>query len=382
MNVDMGLLFWSLMFVVIASVIIMYACDTFEGASTYLGRNMAPGVKGATINAIGSSMPELLTTAVFLFVYRDIDGFSAGVATAAGSAIFNGLIIPALCIIVVTTMGARVNGKMTKVSAIELDPKTIIRDGFWLLVSEAVLIYFLGDTILTWVTGTFLLLCYVGYFTHLMWYNKKYGGNNDDDEEEEEAEGEKSFLKGVLKFDFNYLIYKDNPFTTGSAVVVLSGAIVVLAVACLLLAKGVIMAADALRIPTYFTAVVLAAAATSVPDTILSLKDARNGNYDDAVANAVGSNIFDIAVSLGLPLLIFTLIFGSVELSAIAGETEAEVQLLRIVLFAISVVLIAILLMGRKAGLGKGVLLLVIFFGWLTWIADSAFQLGMFSWLS
>ena len=204
MNVDMGLLFWSLMFVVIASVIIMYACDTFEGASTYLGRNMAPGVKGATINAIGSSMPELLTTAVFLFVYRDIDGFSAGVATAAGSAIFNGLIIPALCIIVVTTMGARVNGKMTKVSAIELDPKTIIRDGFWLLVSEAVLIYFLGDTILTWVTGTFLLLCYVGYFTHLMWYNKKYGGNNDDDEEEEEAEGEKSFLKGVLKFDFNY----------------------------------------------------------------------------------------------------------------------------------------------------------------------------------
>ena len=40
-------------------------------------------------------------------------------------------------------------------------------------------------------------------------------------------------------------------------------------------------------IPSYFTAVVLAAAATSVPDTVLSVKDARKGEYDDAVANAV-----------------------------------------------------------------------------------------------
>jgi cation:H+ antiporter len=52
--------------------------------------------------------------------------------------------------------------------------------------------------------------------------------------------------------------------------------------------------------------VVLSAAATSVPDTIISVKDARKGNYDDAVSNALGSNIFDIAFALGLPVFLFT----------------------------------------------------------------------------
>ncbi len=54
-------------------------------------------------------------------------------------------------------------------------------------------------------------------------------------------------------------------------------------------------------IPLIFVAVVLSAAATSVPDTIISIKDARKGNYDDAVSNALGSNIFDIAFALGCP---------------------------------------------------------------------------------
>ena len=42
---------------------------SFERASSYLGRNMAPGVQGATINAIGSSIPELLT-AIFFYLLQ------------------------------------------------------------------------------------------------------------------------------------------------------------------------------------------------------------------------------------------------------------------------------------------------------------------------
>ena len=138
------------------------------------------------------------------------------------------------------------------------------------------------------------------------------------------------------------------------------------------------MHAEALDIPTYFTAVVLAAAATSVPDTVRSVKDARNGNYDDAVSNALGSNIFDIAVSLGLPLLVFSLIFGDVSLTAVAGTSAAQVQILRIVLLWVTVAVISMLLMGKKAGLGKASVMLLIYVAWMTWIADSAFDLGIF----
>lgn len=369
----------SLALITVASVVIMYASDTFESASSYLGRNMAPGIKGATINAAGSSMPELLTTAVFLFVYPDLDGFSAGVATAAGSAVFNGLIIPALCIFVVIIWGTKKNGVEVKVKYIEVDPRNVLRDGIWLVIAEVMLIVFLGNTTLTWVTGALLLTCYVGYFLHLMVHNRKYGGSGEEGLEAEEEKPEKtSTLRALLTFDFNNLFFNGKPYTTGSAWTVLGAAIVVLGIACLLLAEAVIESATALNIPTYFTAVVLAAAATSIPDTVLSVKDARNGLYDDAVSNALGSNIFDISVSLGLPLLVYSLLYGDVSLIAVAGESAAQVQVLRIVLLWVTVAVISLLLMGRKAGIGKATIMLLIYAGWMTWIADSAFDLGIF----
>ena len=75
----------------------------------------------------------------------------------------------------------------------------------------------------------------------------------------------------------------------------LSGAGVV-GVFCFLLSEATILLAEAWDVPLFLTTVVFAAAATSVPDTILSVKDALKGNYDDAVANAIGSNIFDVCV--------------------------------------------------------------------------------------
>ena len=44
--------------IALACVGIMYGCNLFEPAADYLGRNMRDGVKGATINAVGSSLPS------------------------------------------------------------------------------------------------------------------------------------------------------------------------------------------------------------------------------------------------------------------------------------------------------------------------------------
>merc|ERR1719230_921222 len=51
------------------------------------------------------------------------------------------------------------------------------------------------------------------------------------------------------------------------------------------------------------------AAGTSVPDAIGSLLVARDGQGDMAVSNAIGSNVFDILLGLGLPWTIATLIY-------------------------------------------------------------------------
>ena len=57
-----------LILIAICCVVIWRAGDGFMTASEYVGRNLSEGVRGATINAIASSMPELFTTLFFLFV--------------------------------------------------------------------------------------------------------------------------------------------------------------------------------------------------------------------------------------------------------------------------------------------------------------------------
>merc|ERR1719326_1970586 len=56
--------------------------------------------------------------------------------------------------------------------------------------------------------------------------------------------------------------------------------------------------------------VTVLAAGTSVPDAIGSLLVAKNGQGDMAVSNAIGSNVFDILLGLGLPWVLNGLIYG------------------------------------------------------------------------
>lgn len=61
----------------------------------------------------------------------------------------------------------------------------------------------------------------------------------------------------------------------------------------------------ALDIPEVVMGTLVLAAGTSVPDALASVAVARGGAGDMAVANAVGSNVFDIWLGLGLPWAAF-----------------------------------------------------------------------------
>ena len=50
--------------------------------------------------------------------------------------------------------------------------------------------------------------------------------------------------------------------------------------------------------------VLVLAVGTSVPDAIGSIIAAKNGEAEMAIANAIGSNVFDILLGLGLPWII------------------------------------------------------------------------------
>merc|ERR1719181_2645693 len=63
---------------------------------------------------------------------------------------------------------------------------------------------------------------------------------------------------------------------------------------------------DCCYIPVLVMGLTVIAAGTSVPDALGSVLVARDGQGDMAVANALGSNIFDICFGLGLPWMVMT----------------------------------------------------------------------------
>ena len=363
-------------------LLIWRACDGFEIASEYLGRNLSEGVRGGTINAVSSSLPELLTTLIALFVLDDRDGFSVGIGTTAGSALFNGMIIPAACIFAV--VGSVVAG--VRVSSVSVSTKVLLRDGISLILCEIVLIVVISGDALHWWQGLILMGLYVTYLSYmLLSMPSTDGGERATDEDGDDGpsgqEG-RSLLGTVfywlsggpaLELERYFIGEKQNgqiDRKTWNAWPLLLCCSTVIGVACF----GLVKACEWLGtgpgndlhpsyqlfghtlhgfgIPTMFVAVIFASMATSVPDTVISVRDATDGDYDDAVANALGSNIFDICFALGFPLFIYTLLNGPIKLSPETASQSAELLFL---LLCLTVVGFVIYVFGQRRNSTSGV---------------------------
>lgn len=321
--------------ITLAMLIIWRSSDGFEVASAYLGRNLTDGVRGATINAVGSSIPELFTTLFSLMLLGEVDNFAFGIGTTAGSAIFNGMIIPAVAILAVIGYGIAKKVNVSK--------KVILRDGIGLIIAELILIYMISGNYLTWKHGLVLMLTYVVYVAYMFTTMNKTEGTTAVEESQENEEAyskakKQSILKAFMLLDFEDVFVRKK-INTINAWVLLLFSMLVIGLACIVLIHSCELLSEELGIAPYFIAVVLASAATSVPDTILSYRDAVAGEYDDAVANALGSNIFDICFALGFPLFAFTLFNGPIimtpETVANVAELQASLVILTVIAFLI-----------------------------------------------
>ena len=190
-----------LFLVILCCIIIWRASDGFAIASDFIGRNLSDGVRGATINAIGSSLPELFTSLFFLFYLKDVDGFSGGIGTTAGSAIFNSMIIPAAVILVVVIMG------ITKV--IKISGKVIRRDGYALILAEIIFIMVISGSSMNWGHGLILMIIYFIYLAYMLYAMEKTGELEKKQRHKEltEIEYEHSSLgRALLTFDLRRVV--------------------------------------------------------------------------------------------------------------------------------------------------------------------------------
>lgn len=331
---------------------IMKACDPFEEAADYLGRNMPLGIKGATINAIASSAPEFFTTVIFLIFFKKEAGFAAGIATTAGSAIFNAMAIPAACILtaLLTIKKGRFN----------LSKKVLLRDCLFLLCAQFFLIWIMGKQVLIMEYGLILLLIYLLYIAILYYQYKKEGGQSSIKDKDTVYKKEKintsSFIINFIKFDYKNALHKNREFTAASAMAVIFLAVLNLIISCYLLGSGIVNIAEYFGIGTFFVAIVLAAAATSIPDAVMSIKDAKKGNYDDSISNVLGSNIFDLCICLGLPLFLYS----SINQPIVLDNSEG-INGLRVALPIMTAAVLLTFLFSKKLGYFSAFFLLSIY---------------------
>jgi len=340
-----------LFYVLLATVIIKYACDLFEQSASYLGRNMPPGIKGATVNAIGSSMPEMMSCFAILFFFNDPALFAVALGITAGSAVFNTAVIPALCII------------MAPVKEFTIEKKSLIRDVFWVVVSDIALItmIMLGKIDLIW--AILLNAIYICYAIHL-WIDSKKSPVEDEAYEDEELPDYGKFLN-VLTFNWNNILFKDSALTLRNSIVLLSIATVGITLGSHILVEGVIGSATLLGVPYFISGLILGAAASSVPDLILSVKDAKNGDYEDAVANPLASNTFDTTISIALPLVLWLLWHG--QDAILLNQDNLDALRISVVLMSF-VIGLGLILRSAKITKAVGWAILALYTVWTTWI--------------
>lgn len=361
-----------LLLIAISCVVIWRAGDGFMTASEYIGRNLSEGVRGASINAIASSMPEVFTSIFFLFVLKDASGFSGGIGTTAGSAIFNGMVIPAVSVIAVIGIGLA--------KRIEVSKKVMMRDGIALIVTELIFLILISGSELNWYHGMILMgvyLVYIAYMFLSMGKNALGGDSSEDSEEEEEEEEERpSFIKSLFTFDLEHIFIRSKIGGHNAWPLLVFSTVSIALVCYLLVIACEWMGAETyevpylgtfngLNIPLMFVALILASAASSFPDTIISIKDAQRGQYDDAISNALGSNIFDVCFALGFPLFLFTIIYGPIHMPTDLVDLSTELRFLLLILTSVAVIIFT---SGKYIGKLKAFILLGIYIGFVVYI--------------
>ncbi|XP_021960018.1 sodium/potassium/calcium exchanger 3 isoform X2 [Folsomia candida] len=317
--------------------------------------NIPSEIAGCTILGISNSSPELFTNIIATFVAKG----DLGISSIVGASVFNLFAVAASIGIICRKNGAK----------IEWYP--LSRDSLVYIISVGVLALILGDNHVHWYDGLVLVLMYCAYIVVII-FNKrthafvksmlrrvkyccqgKRGKTRNcmttvstlnslnsvisspsklDEEEDEEQPIPEEFDEATMpiwplpygesyfywaKFIIGWpirLVYKGTvpdckiPTVRKWFPVTLFACIVWNTILCYLLGWMVTVIGWTFGIPDTVMGITLFAMGTSVPQAVSSIIVARRGMGTMAMNNAIGSNIFNILVCLGVPWMIQTLI--------------------------------------------------------------------------
>ena len=309
--------------------------------------NMSHDMAGATLMAIGSSAPELFVAIISLALPGD-HGI-IGIGTIVGSALFNLLVM--------------VGGSCVLRAAI-LSLQAIVRDMLVYTLSIAALFFVWRDGFVTEFEAGLMILFYVVYvFAVVKWRKIFPYVDQDQIDEEETVDVElKTGWKRIL-IPLDIILEKFFP-PTRYYFAMFAISIIIIAALCWVLVESAIGVSRIIHIPELIIALTVLAVGTSVPDMISSVVVSKQGCGGMGVRNAVGSNIFDILIGLGLPWLVYIIYTGGV----LVGESEKGLDRSIIFLFiSVLVVFFTFWIRKWKVGPGIGYFFIIAYLFYLIW---------------
>jgi len=243
---------------------------------------LSSDISGATLMAAGSSAPELAVVAVSLLKTGNHE--TIGIGTIVGSALFN------LFVIVGAVMVIKTNKKMVW--------QPLVRDLVFYALSILLLVFSFRDGHFSLSEAIAFVSGYLIYFGSLFVWKNLFPYKDAEVYDQETGEPDLNLFDRVLKRVIPKISNLYIAFVLD---------IIVIGLLSWALVSSAIEVSIILGIPEIIVALTVIALGTSVPDLIASVVVAKKGRPGMAINNAVGSNIFDILIGLGLPFMLLFL---------------------------------------------------------------------------
>ncbi len=266
---------------VVGFVILIKGADVFVDGASAVASNfkVSKMLIGLTIVSFGTSAPEFAVS---------VKSLLSGTGDIVLGNVIGSNILNILLILGVSSLFHSLNVKNSTVKK-ELPITMLITTLFAVLLSDHLFDPSISNTF-TRSDGIVLLLFFLVFIYYLItMMRNKIDDDNDDIS--------MPLLKAVL-------------FTVGGIVAIVAGSNFVVDSASYI--------AEALGVSERMISLTIIALGTSLPELVTSVSATRKGEYDIAIGNVVGSNIFNIGIVVGTPIAIFggigTIAFGYIDL--------------------------------------------------------------------
>lgn len=294
---------------------------SLDNISDYL--RIPPDIAGATFMAVGTSAPELFTTIVALLILP-VDGIDVGVGNVIGSAIFQILVV-----VGIASVARRAH----------LSWRPIVRDSIFYAFAVVLLLSVLWDGQLTRVETSLMVGGYGLYLVILYIWNKLFPQDRWDnfdplEEVEDKFEPRRPRrlhfwqtwqakaqlqrwwhkLRHVLELPFFWVpdADKDKRWT----VPVFGFSLLAIAGITYLVVEVAVKIAAEMGLPPAIIALTILAGGSSIPEVVASYIVSKEGRGGMAISNAIGSNTFDVLMSIGLPYFVVTWTSGPISVAS------------------------------------------------------------------